>query len=165
MTDLTLYAIEEELQSLLDTVEVCPEELRPELEARIAEYVGSEIAKVDGIGRVLSSLDAVQSHARAEIERLQARRQAAENNARRLEAYVLHVIQQRAGKPLKGQYFTLYAGHSQALIVDNADLVPERFKRTTIVVDVPKTPVKEALKKGETIPGVHIEEREYLVRR
>ena len=29
MTDLTLYAIEEELESLLDTVEVCPEELRP----------------------------------------------------------------------------------------------------------------------------------------
>ena len=165
MTELTLYAIEEELESLLDSVETCPEELRPELEARIAEYVGSEITKIDSIGRVLSSFDAVQAHAKSEIERLQARRQAAENNARRLEAYVLHVIAQRDGKPLKGRHYTLYAGHSQALIVDNADQVPERFKRTTITVDVPKTPVKEALKKGESVPGVHIEEREYLVKR
>lgn len=164
MTDLALYAIEEELQSLLDTVEVCPDELRPELEARIAEYVGSEKTKIDSIGRVLSSFDAVQEHARAEIERLRARQQAAENNARRLETYVLRILAQR-DKPLKGQYFTLYAGHSQALIIDDAELVPAEFKRTTVVVDVPKEPIKRALKAGETIPGVHLEPREYLVRR
>lgn len=165
MTDLTLYAIEEELQSLLDTVEVCPEELRPELEARIAEYVGSEAVKIDGIGRVLSSLAAVQSHARAEIERLQARQKSAENNAERLKAYILHVLAQRDGKPLKGNSVTFFVSRSEALIIDNPETVPAEWKRTTVSVDIPKEPVKRAIKAGQTIPGAHIEQREYLGRR
>ena len=165
MTDLTLYAIEEELQSLLDTVEVCPEELRPELEARIAEYVGGEIAKVDGIGRVLSTFDAVQSHAKSEIERLRARQKSAENNAERLKAYILHVLAQRDGKPLKGNYVTFFASRSEALIIDDPEAVPAEWKRTTVSVDIPKEPVKRAIKAGQAIPGAHIEEREYLGRR
>jgi hypothetical protein len=165
VTDLTLYAIEEDLQSLLDSVEVCPEELRPELEARIAEYVGSEIAKVDGVGRVLSSLDAVQSHARAEIERLRARQKSAENNAERLKAYILHVLAQRDGKPLKGNYVTFFASRSEAVIIDDPETVPAEWKRTTVSVDIPKEPVKRAIKAGQTIPGAHIEQREYLGRR
>lgn len=165
MTGLTLYQIEQELESLLDSVEVCPEELRPELEERIAQYVGSEITKVDGIGRVLSSLDAVQSHAKSEIERLQARRQAALNNAERLKSYILRVLAQRDGKPLKGNYTTFFAGRSEALIIDDPEAVPAEWKRTTVSVDIPKEPVKRAIKAGQTVPGAHIEQREYLGRR
>lgn len=165
MTGLTLYQIEQELESLLDTVEVCPEELRPSLEARITGYVGSEAVKVDGIGQVLSSLDAVQSHAKSEIERLRARQKSAENNAERLKAYILHVLAQRDGKPLKGNYVTFFANRSEALIIDDPETVPTEWKRTTVSVDIPKEPVKRAIKAGQTIPGAHIEQREYLGRR
>ena len=36
-----LWQIEDELEALLDSVDTCPEELRPELEARIAAYLES----------------------------------------------------------------------------------------------------------------------------
>jgi hypothetical protein len=165
VTGLTLYRIEDELESLLDSVETCPEELRSELEARIAEYLGAEKSKVDSIGRVLSSLDSVQAHAKAEIERLRARQQAAEKNARRLEAYILHVLAQREGKPLKGDSCTLFARRTEALVITDPGAVPEQWKRTTVSVDIPKDPIKKALKAGEDIPGVVLEQHESLVRR
>jgi hypothetical protein len=164
-SDFTLYRIEEELESLLDSLDICPDERRPELEQRIAQYLGAEKGKVDNIGRVLSSLDSVQLHAKLEIERLRARSQAAEKNARRLEAYILHVLAGRDGKPLKGDSCTLFARRTEALVITDPGAVPDEWKRKTITVDIPKDPIKRALKAGEDIPGVVLEQHESLVRR
>jgi hypothetical protein len=165
MTDLTLYKIEQELETLLDSVETCPDELRPELEEQIARYVGAEVDKVDRIGTVLSSLDNVQAHAKAEIDRLRERQQSAERAGKRLEGYVLHVLRQRGGQPLKGRNVTFTIRHSEALIIDDPSAVPAEWKRTTITVDIPKDPIKKAIKAGEDVPGVHIEQRESLQRK
>ena len=165
MTDLTLYRIEDELEALLDSVETCSDELREELEARIAQYVGAETVKVDNVGRVLSQLDSVQAHARSEIERLGIRQRNAENAKRRLEAYLLHVLARRNGQPLKGKTVTLFARRTEALIIDDPDAVPAEWKRTTVNVDIPKEPIKRAIKDGGTVPGAHIEPREHLVKR
>jgi hypothetical protein len=43
--------------------------------------------------------------------------------------------------------------------------VPDEWKRTTITTDIPKLPLKDALKGGQEIPGVHIEQHEHLVRK
>jgi hypothetical protein len=43
--------------------------------------------------------------------------------------------------------------------------VPDEWKQTTITVDIPKTPLKTAIKAGESIPGVHLEQRESLQRK
>ena len=93
MNDLMpLWQIEDELTALVDSIDVCPEHLKEELEQRIAQYVGAEVEKVDRIAAVLSSLDNVAANARAEIERLRERQQSAEKAARRLESYVLRVL-------------------------------------------------------------------------
>lgn len=165
MTELTLYTLESELEALLDSVETCPDELREELEAKITKYLDAELSKVDNIGWVLSTLDNVQVHARTEIARLRTREQAAAKAAQSLETYILHVLARRNGKPLKGHNVTLSARRTEALIIDDPDAVPEQWKRTTINVDIPKDPIKRALGAGETIPGVHLEAREHLVKR
>lgn len=165
MTDLTLYEIESELEALTDSIETCPEELQAELEERIAGYLGAEAGKVDSIGWVLSQFASVQAHARTEIERLRLRQQSAERAARNLEEYILRILARRNGQPLKGRTTTLFARRSEALIVDDPDRVPQEWKRTTVSVDIPKEPLKRAIQAGETIPGVHIETREHLVRR
>jgi hypothetical protein len=162
---LPLWQIEQELEILLDTLDACPDELRPELEARIAEYLGAEVEKIDRVDAVLSSLDAVAANAKMEIDRLRQRQQSAEKAARRLEGYVLHVLRERDGRPLKGRNVTFSARHTEALIVDNPAIVPDKWKRTTIAVDVPKQPVKAALKAGEDVPGVHLEQHESLQRK
>jgi hypothetical protein len=166
MNDLEpLWEIEETLRELMDSTETCPDELRAELEARIARYVGAEIDKVDRVGAVLSSLDGVAANARTEIDRLRARQQSAERARARLEDYVLRVLRERDGQPLKGRNVTLSVRHSEALIVDDPEAVPAEWKRTTVTVDVPKDPIKKAIKAGQEVPGAHIEHRESLQRR
>jgi hypothetical protein len=166
MSDLMpLWQIERELEALVDSLELCPDELRPELEARIAEYLGREVDKIDKVGAVLNSLDAVSSNAKIEIDRLRQRQQSAETTAKRLEQYVLRVLRERGGRPLKGRNVTFSARHSEALIIDDPNVVPDAWKRKTLVVDIPKDPLKRALKAGEDVPGVHIEARESLQRK
>src|SRR5262249_40756500 len=146
-----LWQIEDELAALVDSLETCAEELKPELEQRIAQYVAAEIEKVDRVNAVLTSLDAVQASAKAEIDRLRQRQQAAQKAAARLEGYVLHVLRGLDGKPLKGRNVTFSVRRSEALIVTDPDVVPDKWKRTTVTVDIPKDPVKRAIKAGEEV--------------
>ena len=166
MTSLQpLWQIEEDLAALLDSVDICPDELRPELEERIAQYVGYEVDKVDRVNAVLTSLDHVAQNAKAEIERLRVRQQAAQRASDRLSEYVIHLIRRRDGKPLNGRNVTFSIRKSEALIITDPNAVPDEWKRTTVTVDIPKDPVKRALKGGAAIPGVAIEERENLMRK
>jgi hypothetical protein len=127
--------------------------------------VTAEVEKVDRVAAVLSSLDAVSANARTEIERLTERRQSAERAAERLKDYILRVIQSRDGRPLKGRNTTFSVRHSEALIIDDPSTVPPEWKRTTVSVDIPKDPIKLAIKAGESVPGAHIEQRESLQRK
>jgi hypothetical protein len=160
-----LWQIEEELAALVDSVDTCPDELRAELEARITQYLGAEAAKVDRVGAVLASLDGVADNAKREIERLRARQQSAERAAARLEGYVLHVLHERGGQPLKGNLCTFSVRRNEALIIDNPGAVPDRWKRSTVTIDIPKDPIKRAIRGGESVPGVHFEQRESLQRK
>jgi hypothetical protein len=160
-----LWQISAELQMLLDSVVTCEPELLPELEQRIARYLAGEAAKVDNIAQVFSSLDGVAANAKAEIERLRARQQSAEKAAERLEAYVLQVLRERDGRPLRGHNFTLSTRRSEALIIDDPAAVPDEWKRKTLVVDILKDPLKRAIRGGAAVSGVHLEPREHLVRK
>ena len=160
-----LWQIEDDLLALVDSLDGCPDELRAELEQRIAAYMAKESAKVDRVGSVFASLEAVQANAKREIERLQARRNSAANAKERLEQYILRILRERGWQPLKGANVTLSARRSEVLIITNGDVVPEQFKRTTVTVDIPKDPIKRALKAGVEVPGVALEQHEHLVRR
>jgi len=50
-------------------------------------------------------------------------------------------------------------------VITDPAAVPAEWKRVTQTVDIPKDPVKRALKAGAEIPGVTIEERDNLVRK
>ena len=160
-----LWRISQELEVLLDSLEVCDPELKPELEAKIAEYIGAEVQKVDAIAEVLTTLENVEANARFEIQRLHARQQTAQRSAERLKMYVLRILARRDGRPLKGKNVTLSVRRTEAVVIDDAAAVPEEWKRTTIVTDIPKDPLKKAIKAGQQIPGAHIEQRDNLQRR
>ena len=166
MRDLMpLWQIDQDLEALIDSREVCPAELLPELETKIAEYFGAEIEKVDRVGAVHSSLQAQVANARTEIERLHARQQSAERAIYRLEQYLLAILRRRNGQPLKGRNVTFTIRPSEALVIDDPASVPDKWKRTTMTIDIPKDPIKRALKAGEAVPGVRIEQRENLWRK
>jgi hypothetical protein len=102
---------------------------------------------------------------KAEIERLRSRQQSAAAAAGRLEHYILRILRDRDGRPLKGANITLSSRRSEALVIVDPELVPAGWKRVTTVTDIPKDPIKRALKAGEQVPGVALEQHEYLVRK
>jgi Siphovirus Gp157 len=160
-----LWKIEDELQTLVDSLDTCPEELKDELEQKIARYVTAEIDKLDKVGAMLTSLEGVQANAKAEIERLRLRQQAAEKAAARLEGYILHVLRQRDGRPLKGRNVTFSVRRTESVVIDDPNQVPEQWKRVTVTTDVPKVPIKEAIKAGQFVPGARLQTNEHLVKR
>ena len=86
VTDLTLYAIERGAREPARHGRSLSRGTAARTRGAHRRICRQQIAKVDRIGRVLSSLDAVQSHAKSEIERLRAQPKSAENNAERLKA-------------------------------------------------------------------------------
>jgi hypothetical protein len=167
MKDLQpLWVIESELEALLNSLDTCPtDDLRAELEQRITQYLGAEVEKIDRIAGVLSSLDAVAANAKTEIERLRERQHSAEKACQRLAEYVLRVLRQRDGRPLKGHNVTLTLRRSESVVIDDLNQIPDRFKRVTVTTDVPKIPVRDAIKSGQTVPGARLEQHEHLVRK
>lgn len=180
-----LWTIEAELVALLDSVETCPEELQPELQARIDAYMGQEVSKVDQIAHVLAALEYEQKAAGDEIARLQERKKAAAKAQDRLEAYVCRVIASRGRPRLEGRTNTLSVRPSEAVVITSADAVPENFKTVSLTmpytvwfrvsgefpdlsgpsVSVDKAAIKKALKAGDDVPGADLEYRSNLVRK
>jgi hypothetical protein len=120
---------------------------------------------VDRIDHVLAAFAGVAANAKAEIERLHARQRSAERAGEQLERYVLRILQKRNGQPLRGNNVTFSARRSESLIITDPELVPDEWKRTTVSVDIPKDPLKRAIKDGQDIPGVTLRYGEHLVRR
>ena len=162
-----LWKISEELVALLDTIDVCPPEQLPALQAEIDKFLGHEAAKVDQIAHVLAALEYEQKAAADEIERLTERKRLAAASQKRLEQYVCRVIASRGVKALNGTTNTLSTRSSDAVIVTDETLVPAEYIAVKIVEtrSVDKTAIKKALKAGAEIAGVDLEYRTNLVRR
>lgn len=165
MSSLSLWQIEDNLISLIDSWDTCPPDLRPELEERIAEYVTAEASKVDGVNHVLRSLEFVAQNAKNEIERLRERQHSAERNAERLKEYILRVLHARGGTQLRGANVTFYVRKTEAVNIVDPQLVPDQFRRETVTYDYPKDALRKAIKSGEQVPGVILTENEHLARR
>lgn len=162
-----LWEIEEDLRALLDSIETCPEEFQPELQARIAEYLSREALKIDQAANVLAALDYEQKAAGDEMARLAERKRAAKASQDRLEKYLCRIIAARAGKKLIGNTNTLSVRPSDAVVVVDEAAIPGEYIVEEVIVTkrVDKVRIKKALKAGEEVPGADLEYRDNLVRK
>ena len=90
---LSLYAIEDQLAALVDTLEIVPVDQEDELVARLGEALAHAVEKRDSMGRFLAHLDDQISFADAEIKRLEERKQSFARILERTESYVVRIIQ------------------------------------------------------------------------
>lgn len=160
-----LWAIERELIALMDSVDTCPEELQPELQAQIDAYIGQEAAKTDQIAHVLAALEYEQKAAGDEVVRLQERKKAAAKAQDRLEAYVCRVIEARGVKKLAGRTNTLSVRPSDAVVIVNEAQIPQEYLRTKMTIEPDKAAIKKALKAGEEVAGADLAYKDNLVRK
>jgi hypothetical protein len=162
-----LWAIEQELTALLDSIETCPAELQPELQTRIAEYLAREAAKIDQTAHVLAALDYEQKTASDEIARLAERKRAAKAAQDRLEAYLCRIIAARGGRKLIGNTNTLSVRPSDAVLIVDEAAIPAFYIVEEVITTkrVDKAGIKKALKAGREVPGADLEYHDNLVRK
>ncbi len=185
-----LWKIDETLLALMESIETCPDELKPELQADIELYLGKETAKVDQTAHVLAALEYEEKAAGDEMARLAERKRVAKAARERLEAYLCRIISAR-GSPLKGSTNTLSIKPSDAVNITDESEVPEEWKVATVKlsylawnniraaaedcgedvdaakveISIPKDPIKKALKAGVDVPGADLEFRSNLQRK
>jgi hypothetical protein len=162
-----LWAIESELMTLLDCLLTCPDELQPELQARIAEYMEREAAKVDQTAHVLAALDYEQKAADDEMVRLAERKRAAKAAQDKLEKYLCRIIAARGGKKLNGNTNTLSVRPSDAVVILDEAAIPTCYIVEEVITTkrVDKAGIKKTLKAGGEVPGADLEYRDNLVRK
>jgi hypothetical protein len=162
-----LWAIEAELQQLLDCVAICEAALQPELQERIQEYLAREAAKVDQTAHVLAALDYEQKAAGDEMARLAERIRTAKTAQDRLEKYLCRIIAARGGQKLIGNTNTLSVRPSDAVVIVDEAAIPACYIVEEVVTTkrVDKAAIKKALKAGREVPGADLEYRDNLVRK
>jgi len=162
-----LWKIDETLLALMESIETCPEELKPELQADIETYLCKEATKVDQTAHVLAALEWEEKAASDEMARLAERKRVAKAARERLEAYLCRIIAARGGVALKGQTNTLSVRTSDAVVITDEAALPAEYMTEKVLVThtADKVAIKKALKAGVDIPGCDLEFRSNLQRK
>lgn len=101
--ELSLYAVEQEIQALAECLETITPEQEPEFLLDLKNALEQAIEKRDRIGQFFAHLESQLALAQAEITRLQARKEWFERVLERMETYVVQIIESFGTDP-KGKY-------------------------------------------------------------
>lgn len=108
--------------------------------------------KVESYCKVIKQLQSDFEMFKNEIDRLTARKKAAENGVERLKAALLVFMQTSGQDKVKAGSFAVSTAKTQAVLITNENAIPCRF-----LVEQPpkidKAGIKTALKAGEEIGG------------
>lgn len=113
--------------------------------------------KLDGCARVFRTLEAESEVYQQEANRLKGKANVLANRAERLREYVGQCL--GVGNKAKTALFDFSWRKSEAVEIDREDLIPDVYKRTTVVTEPNKIVIKQDLKGGAEIPGVRLVER------
>jgi hypothetical protein len=139
---LSLYALESDLGALLECAETVTPEQEAQYRAELAEALQKTTEKRDRVAQFLAHCESQAELAKAEIKRLQDRRQFFERAAERMKSYVSWIIREMgpdekgAWRKLEGKTATLSLRKMpDVLQVDDEASIPPKFK--TLVIEVP----------------------------
>lgn len=139
-SEMTLFELDESLSLLMEsaTDEAAGSngEISPELRQALLDYCEAFGAKVDNIANYIKAQEFDARSARAEIDRLQSRQAAAENNVERLKGFLKYFMETRALRSMKGRLNTisLRKNSQDSLGVDSVDSIPSEYCRVSITL-------------------------------
>jgi hypothetical protein len=138
---LTLYALEEQLVALSDTVEMVEPEQEQEFLKQFQQALTAAVEKRDRVGQFMAHLEQQAAFASAEIKRLQERKQFYDAALDRIEKYVTLTIES-LGRDAKGKHqklegktvtFQLKKCPASVEITDESQ-VPATYKSVTLTL-------------------------------
>lgn len=160
----TFSAIEQEISNMLDIPdEELDEEQRLTLDAYLEELGSQEQEKVDNFAQFIRIEGARAEALKAEAARLASKARTAANRIAYLKERYLDAMQRNGLQKVRGQIYAISVRTSDIVTITNEAILPEQFvmEKTTIMPD--KLAIKDALKKGEAVPGA-ILDKSYSLR-
>jgi uncharacterized small protein (DUF1192 family) len=133
-----LYAIEEHLVALIDTVELVTPAEEQQFRSEFQRALSEAVEKRDRVGQFMAHLEDQIAFATSEIERLKARRSVYQRAFERVEDYVTSTIKM-LGADVKGKYRKLegrtitfgLAGCPPSVEVTDESAIPAEYKVLT----------------------------------
>lgn len=151
---MTLYemtAAQKELYELMTSGEIDEEVYADTLEGiGIAE-------KIEGYCVVENELSGDLQKIESEIERLNAKKSAIENNIKRLKLRLGDCLLSMDTKKYSAGTYTVYRRETQQIIIDDLQKIPAEFMKTKVSETPNKTLIKESIKEGKEVAGAHIQ--------
>lgn len=152
---MKLYEIPYAIRDALDRIEV-DEDTGEILNAdalRDAEAQAAE--KLESTGLYVRELQAEAEAVKAEAERMIARAHALAKKSDTIKQLMLAALPAVGGK-VRTARVTVSIRQSQAVEIDEGTELPEAFVTTKTTTSPNKVALKDALKGGAAIPGVHL---------
>ncbi len=170
-----LYAIEEYLAALVETLELVPVFQEQEFREEVQHALTTAVDKRDRVGQFMAHLEHQIAFAASEIERLRKRKAMYERAFRRIEDYVSYTIEM-LGRDAKGKYRRLegktvtfsLAGCPPSVDVTDESAIPAEFKTVTLklpavaweqILGRLETAHREALLRQVKCPEISIDKR------
>ena len=160
----TFMQIQDEVRAMLDIDESeLTDEQKETLCAYLDELGDQEQAKVDAFALFVRIETARAEALKAEAARLASKARTAANRIAFLKSRYLDAMQRNGLQNVRGQVYALSVRATDVVTITNEVMLPKRFvvEKTTIMPD--KMAIKDALKKGEDIPGA-ILDKSYSLR-
>lgn len=154
----TLYEITGEYCSLLEYADSIDAEDEQIFLDTLESITGELEVKADNYAAVITEISASVKKFDEEINRLTARRNAMENNIKRMKTALLEAMQQMNVPEIQGQHFKLKIQNNggQKPLKITGD-VPDNYKR--IVYEDDKERIRKDLEAGKKLDFAHLEER------
>lgn len=156
----TLYTLSDEYEQLMELA-ISTDPSDEQAFADTLEGLTAVInTKMDDYAVVMTHLKGRSEMIQAEIERLQAMKQAIDNHEKRMKATMLHVMTEKLNqRKIQTDFHTFTVcknGGKQPMVVD-PERVPDNYKRVVYETDLEK--IRKELEDGKQLDFAHLEER------
>lgn len=155
---MKLYEIKNEYLSLLEKFREAEDEQELALIADDLENIKGELhEKLENCARVYRTLEAESEIYAQESNRLKGKSNILKNRAERLKDYIALVL--GPGNKAKTELFDFTWRKSKSVEIISESLIPDAYKRTTVISEPNKIVLKQDLECGAEIPGAVLREK------
>lgn len=154
---VTLYSIATEMQVLAQEIIEHEGEITPEIEAKLDQLKEAVSGKTDSVAFVIQEAQDRIAITKERIKKETEWLKRAENNLKSFMGYVQGCMEQMGHSEIKGESSRLYIKKGMEVVeVDESKIeeIPNNFVKIKTTVTPDKRLLKEALKLGQSIPGV-----------
>lgn len=131
----------------------------------IKEIIKTEIeTKGTNIIALIKNIEGDITSIKSEIDRLTNLRRIKENKIKSIKNYTLECLKELDLKKVETTLGNISIRNNvPSVIVADPQLIHKKFKTETVIVDVDKKALKEAIKNGETVHGAYLQSSQSLM--